>query len=266
MRSRFSTTCLLAIALFACRPDTVAMSYRFEPGSSTSYRMQATAAASWNIGGPGEGSYEVVFNVTETVKELRGEDTVVSVTMTPQQVKENGLPSPGSKERTFVLLLGPQGEVKDVLEVDGVPADALDPDELAFIGTYRPPLPVNPVGLRDTWQAEQRVRLDSVFQQIVTTGTLKGLDRDPEGRLASLEYEGRGPLVWTTTLPQGEADLTGSSTNEAEALLDIDGGFLRSAHSITEGDFDVRVLPGGREAPIVGTLSLRLELRLTAGN
>jgi hypothetical protein len=139
----------------------------------------------------------------------------------------------------------------------------LDPDELAFIGTYRPPLPLTEVTLHDEWTSEQQVEVGNVFQQVSTTGLLETLDRDADGRIAEIRYSGEGPLVWSTTLPQGEADLTGSATTESAAELDIDGGFLRSASSTTEGSFEVRVVAGEERAPIRGRLEFRLELQLS---
>ncbi len=261
-RCRALALLMLVAAMTACRPDTVELAYRYAPEASITYEMRAHAVASWDIGGPGEGSYDVTFEVTETVESTDAQSVVVSVVMVPLEVDERGLPSPGSRERSFALRIGPNGEVFEVLEVDGVPAEALDPDELAFIGTYRPPLPPHPVRLRDTWRAQQQVDLESVFQQVVTTGQLQGLRRDAEGKIAEVDYSGEGPLVWMTTLPQGEAELTGSAVTSSEAEVDIDGGFLRSAASSTTGDFDVRVDPGGERAPIVGTLRLDLELSL----
>ena len=253
---------LLVLGLSACRPDTVDLGYRYPTDGSITYRMQAHATADWNIGGEGGGEYDVTFEVTETVGQSDGNSATVSVVMEPLEVEERGLPSPGSKERSFALEIGPNGEVLEVLEVDGVAAEALDPDELAFIGTYRPPLPPGPVTLRDTWRAEREVALGTVFQQIVSEGELEGLRRDADGKIAQLHYQGEGPLVWTTTLPQGEAELTGEATTSSTADLDIDGGFLRAARSSTEGTFDVRVDPGGQRAPIVGTLELDLDLTL----
>lgn len=224
--------------------------------------MEARASAEWDIGGPGRGSYEVSFAVTETVQSSDDDGAVVTVEMEPTEVVENGLPSPGTEQRSFALRIAPNGEVLEVLEVDGVAADALDPDELIFIGTYRPPLPRDPVRLGDEWEAEQEVRLASVFQQFVTTGRLDSLDRDEGGKIARLDYFGEGPLVWSTELPQGQAELTGFAHTRSEAVLDIDGGFLREANSSTSGDFDVRVDPGGQQAPITGTLTLDLDLDL----
>lgn len=256
---------VIAFVAVACRPHTVDLTYRYPPNSSITYVMHASAEASWDIGGPGSGSYDVTFEVTETVEsDAEGEGVIVSVVMVPDptRVRERGLPSPGTSDRSFALRLGVNGEVLEVLEVDGVPAEALDPDELAFIGTYRPPLPDHPVTLRDTWRSETAVDLDAVFQQVTTTGALEGLRRDADGRVAELRYSGEGPLVWTTTLPQGEAELTGSGVTSATADLDMDRGSLRTASSSTHGEFDVRVDPGGQRAPIIGTLRLDLDLTL----
>lgn len=252
----------LAVVATACRPDTIDLAYRYPAEGATTYRMDAHASAEWDIGGPGNGSYDVTFEVTETVESSEEGAVVVSVLMVPLKVEERGLPSPGAKRRSFALRIDPNGEVLEVLEVDGVPAQALDPDELAFIGTYRPPLPEEPIRLRDTWRSEREMQLGAVFQQVASTGKLDGLRRDAEGRIARLTYSGKGPLVWTTDLPQGEAELTGSATSDSDAELDIDGGFLRGATSTTSGTFEVRVDPGGERAPIVGSLRLDLELTL----
>jgi hypothetical protein len=253
---------LVALVATACRPDTVELAYRYPAEGTITYRMDAHASAEWDIGGPGSGSYDVTFEVTETVESSEGDGVVVSVLMVPLEVEEQGLPSPGAKQRSFALRIDPNGDVLEVLEVDGVPAQALDPDELAFIGTYRPPLPLEPVQLRDSWRSQQEVQLGAVFQQVASSGRLDGLHRDEGARIARLNYSGEGPLVWATTLPQGKAELTGSATSVSEAQLDIDGGFLRTASSTTSGNFEVRVDPGGEQAPIVGTLQLDLDLTL----
>jgi hypothetical protein len=253
---------LILLTLLACRPDTVDLSYRFPVGKETHYRMEASADARWNLEGQGSGSYHAVFEVTERVTEDTGGEAVLSVVMEPIDVEEDGLPSPGLEPRTFSLRAGPNGEVLEVLEVDGVPAGVLDNDQLGLIATYRPPLPLEPVPLNGAWNAEQQLELPSVFQQVATIGRLTRLDRDAGGRLAQLNYLGRGPLVSSITLPQGEADLTGSTTIHIDAQLDIDEGSLREARSSTEGRFDVRVIPPDQRAPIVGSMHLDLDVRL----
>ncbi|MEA2446758.1 MAG: hypothetical protein QOK47_395 [Actinomycetota bacterium] len=250
--------CLLA----GCRPDTIDLSYRFPVGKETHYRMEARADATWNLRGRGRGSYTAVFEVTERVTEDAGGEAVLSVVMDPIDVEEDGLPSPGLESRSFSLRAGPNGEVLEVLEVDGVPAGVLDNDQIGLIATYRPPLPLEPVPLNGAWNAEQQLELPSVFQQITTIGRLVRLDRDAGGRLAQLDYSGQGPLVRTIALPQGQADLTGSTRILIDARLDIDEGSLREARSSTAGRFDVRVIPPDQKAPIVGSMSLDLDVSL----
>lgn len=253
---------LVALTSVACRPDTVALEYQIEAGAELVYRIDAHAEASWDIGGSGEGSYDVSFEVTERVRSVDDDGAVVDVEMQPLDATERGLPSPGLESRSFRLRLGPGGEVLEILNLDGITASALDPEQLAFIGTYRPALPEQRVRLDDTWAAQRPLDIGATFQQLESRGRLRSLDRDQRGAIALIAFEGRGPLLWETRLPQGEATLRGTAATRGSAEFDIEDGLLRSAHSLTGGDFEVRVLPGGGAAPISGTLHLELELEV----
>jgi hypothetical protein len=259
---RISSFAAVLLILVGCRPDTVELGYRFVPGRELTYRLVASARAFWDIGGTARGSYRVIFDVVEKVGSVDADGAILSVEMTPIDVEEVLLPSPGAEQRSFALLAGLDGQVIDVLQVDGIEARDLEPDQLLFIGTYRPPLPADPVSLSDRWSSQQELGGRSIFQQIETHGTLESLNRDEEGDYAELSYDGDGPLVWTTTLPQGAAELTGSTHTQTSAIFDLDGGFLRSAQSSTTGNFEVRVVPEGGDAPIRGTLRLELDLEL----
>ena len=255
---------LLPVALVACRPDRVGLEYRF-PQGVTEYRLEAAGSARWDIGGGGEGSYRVVFDVTERVRDDDGAIAVVEVTMSPVSVEEDGLPAPGSGDRTFALELDRYGGVPAILEVEGVDADTLDPEDLIFIGTYRPTLPLDPVELGGEWDSERLFEFERVFQEIGARGRLESLYLDEDGPVAELSYTGEGPLEWTTELPQGMAELNGTGTTEQHASFDIDGGALREASSTTFGTFEVRVVPaGGAGTPLTGTLELNLELTVSA--
>jgi hypothetical protein len=260
MRRSVVLATLLALLAPSCRSDEIELAYEYEAGSSLTYTMTAEARANWDIGGEGSGSYRTTMDVTETIESI-DEGAIVSVVMEPVEVEEEGLPSPGTEERSFILRIGPSGEVLEVIEVDGVPASALDQEQLSLIGTYRPPLPLDPVGLGDTWRSEQQVRLPSAFQQIVTVGELESLNVHDGGAIAEVSYDGEGPLAWTTALPQGDAELTGTTTSTSRATVDIERGYLQSASSTTAGDFEVRAVPASGEA-LSGTLHLELDLRL----
>jgi hypothetical protein len=252
----------LSLLLAGCRSDRVSLDYEYEPGSELEYELIATAKSSWDIAGRGEGSYSVTFDVTETVESSGEKDAVIRISLTPTDVIERGLPSPGNSRRTFTLRVGSNGEVLEVLAVDDVPAESLDPDQLVFIGTHRPPLALDPVTLQDTWRSRQEVQVGPVFQQVDTLGTLQALDRDSRGKFARIDYVGDGPLSFTTTLPQGTAELTGSARTTTDAIFDLDDGVLRSSNSTTEGTFEVRVVPALGGAPITGTLDFKLNLDL----
>lgn len=254
---------LMAVILAACRPDTLALTYSLEEGAVLTYRLAAHAEATWDIAGPGEGSYDVEFDVSETVLSSDTQGSVVRVAMTPTATVEEGLPSPDPSTRTFTLRIGPQGDVLEVVEVEGVEAESLEADDLTFIGTYRPPLPTERVRLGDGWQRQQRFEVAQIFQQIETVGVLGALRLGENGaRLARLRYEGSGPVVWTTELAQGTAELSGSARVVTTATLDIDGGYLERARSSTEGTFDVQVISEEGRPPISGSLVLRVALRM----
>jgi hypothetical protein len=261
MLRRLAVLMLVAAALPACRSDSVDLAYEYPEGEAFVYEMVADAQANWDIAGKGSGSYTVTFEVTEVVESVDEEGATVSVTMDPLDVTEEGFIAPATTERNFTLQVGTHGEVVDVIEVDGIPAQALDPDQRLFIGTYRPLLPLDPVGLEDEWPGSQEFQGEE-FQRITTLGTLQSLNRDEDGKFADLSFSGNGPLVWNTSLPEGQARLTGSARISGDARLDLDKGFLRSASSSTDGDFDVNVTPTEASSPITGTLHLELDLTL----
>lgn len=256
-------TALLGLAvLVACRPDGVVLTYDLVAGDSRTFVIGARAEAAWDLGGPGRGSYSVEFEMTETIVSASGGRATVRIEMIPLAFEEDGLPSPGAAQRTFELELGSKGEVIEILEVDGIPASMLDPDQLVFLGTYRPPLPTDRAGIADTWESEQQLELAGSFQQLVTVGTLTSLDRDQAGAFARLAYTGRGPLIRSLDLPQGEARLTGNAESTARVVFDISRGALRRAASTTTGSFDVRIVSGADDAPVSGSLELTLDLTI----
>lgn len=263
MRSaRLCAPLALLFLLSACRADTLSLHYRFSEGSVLKYEMHAAALATWNIGRPGRGSYDVTFEVVEAVQSVDETGAVVAVSMSPKTSTSQGLPAPGPDARSFTLQVGNNGEVRKVLEVDGISAQDLDPNDVAFIGTYRPPLPLEAVGLQGSWNSQQQVQVGSVLQELATLGTLTGVDRDEEGASAEMTYTGEGSVRWQAELPQGAADLSGKAETSSQAVLDIAGGFLRSAASTTQGDFDVSVAPQEGGAPLTGDLHLELDLEL----
>lgn len=261
MPGRLRALCPLLLVLAACRPDTVELTYRF-PDEPREYRLEARISSRWDIGETGGGSCRVVLDVVETVREQDATSAVVEVTTTPASVEEDGLGCP--RGGGFALRIDSNGRVLEVLEVDGVDAAELAQEEEAFIGTYRPTLPEEPIALGATWQSEQEPEVGSLAQ-LATRGTLESLYMDDEGPVAELSYSGSGPLEWQTTLPQGTAALGGSATTDATATFDIERGVLLSASSVLRGDFDVRVQPtGGGGTPVTGRLSLDLELSVSA--
>jgi len=120
----------IVLLLSGCRSDSVSLDYQYEEGSELNYELVATAKSSWDIAGRGEGSYRVTFDVTEVVESSDDDEAVINISLTPTDVVERGLPSPGNSPRSFTLLVGSNGEVLEVLAVDDIPAESLDPESL----------------------------------------------------------------------------------------------------------------------------------------
>lgn len=268
MRARRLLSGVAALsALAACTaspraPERVRLAYRFDAGDRSAYELTAHGGARWRLGGRGHGSYDATFEVSERVVSADSTGAIVEVSLRRTSAEEKNLPAPAAQPKSFRLQLGHDGAVRDVLQIDGAASPALQPDELVLIGTYRPPLPPRRVSEGDAWRAEQQVEVGSILRRIVTHGVLRALERRGRSVDAALAYAGESPLVWTTALPEGSAELTGTAETRSTTRLDVDGGFVRSASAFTRGDFDVRVVPRGGRPSMTGTLDLSLRVQL----
>ncbi len=251
---------LVLVAAPACRPDTVELAYEFPAGSTLTYEMVSTVNASWDIGTEGEGSYRVGFDVTEEVLEVDEEGAVVALDLVRTDVEEDNFTPPG--DSSFTVRVDEHGAVLEVIAVDGVAARLLEPEQRSLILTYRPLVALEPVRLHEEWDALQEFEGEE-FEQLKLVGRLEKLDRDEEGDFAGLSYTGSGPLIGSRELPEGDAELSGSTRTSGEAVVDLDDGVLRTARSSTTYDFDVNVIPEDASNPITGTLEIEQDLELT---
>jgi hypothetical protein len=263
VKVRIAAGLLVVLAIAGgCRPDTVELVYRFEEGREFRYTLTARGRVDYEFTTTtGSGNYLAVFDVTETIDTTDDDSAVVSVSMTPIRSVENGLQSPAGEELSFRSRIGPSGEVLEVLELNGVPASELGPEQIALIGTMRPKLPLEDETIGATWDAGQEFPLPSTFSEVSTTGELQALDVDSGGRLAQIGFRGGGPLSGTIAIAGGNAELTGALEVQGDAVLDVDGGFLRSATSSNAGDFQARLVPVN-EAPLTGAIHLELDIDL----
>ena len=249
-----------ALAVPACRPDTVDLAYSFPEGATLSYELVSTVQANWDINGEGEGSYRVAFDVTEEIESVDDSGAVVSLDLTRTSVEENNFTPP--TDTSFTVRVDEHGAVLEVIEVDGIAASLLEPEQRSLILTYRPLVALEPVRLHEEWDALQEFE-GAEFEQLNLVGRLEKLDRDEHGDIAALSYTGGGPLIGTRELPEGSAELSGSTTTSGEAVIDLEEGLLRTARSSTDYDYEVNVIPEDTANPISGTLEISQELEFT---
>lgn len=262
---------LTALVTVSCRPDTVALAYQFPEGSSLSYRMISSVTANWDFGAQGEGiggastssgegSYEVVFDVTEQVESVDDTGAIVALNLRRTGVEQDNLTPP--TDSSFTVRVNEFGSVTEVIEVDGVAASLLEPEQKSVIRTYRPLLAVEPVRLYQEWPGSQEFQ-GPEFEQLSLIGRLEKLDRDEGGDFAELSYSGSGPLIGAFELPEGTAELSGSAQTSGRAVIDLENGVLRTASSTTSYAYEANVVPLDAGTPLTGPLNVEQDLELT---
>ena len=244
---------LPVLASPACRPDTVDLAYHFPEGERLVYEAVSEVRAHWDIGGEGTGSYRVEFDVTEEIQSVDERGAVVRLDLERTAAEEDNFTPPG--DSSFTVRVDPHGAVREVIAVDGVAATLLEAEQRSLIRTYRPLLAVEPVRLYEEWDALQEFE-GPEFEEIQVVGRLERLDTDAEGDFAAVDYTGKGPLIGTRELPEGEAELSGSTETDGHAIIGLDDGVLREATSSTTYEFDVTVVPEDAGTPLAGTLNI----------
>ena len=262
---------VVSLLQVSCRPETVALAYKFPEGSSLNYEMVSRVEARWDFGSQegeseeatassGEGSYEVVFDVTEEVQSVEEDGAVVALQLRRTSVEDDNLTPPS--DSSFTVKVNEFGSVTEVIEVDGVAANLLEPEQKSVIRTYRPLLAIEPVRLYQEWPGSQEFQ-GPEFEQLSLVGRLEKLDRDEQGDFAELSYSGSGPLIGAFELPEGNAELSGSAETTGEAIIDLDDGLLRTATSTTRYEYEATVVPLAAGTPLTGPLTVEQELELT---
>ena len=265
------TLALVSLLQVSCRPETVVLAYKFPEGSSLNYEMVSRVEARWDFGSQegeseeatassGEGSYEVVFDVTEEVQSVEEDGAVVALQLRRTSVEDDNLTPPS--DSSFTVKVNEFGSVTEVIEVDGVAANLLEPEQKSVIRTYRPLLAIEPVRLYQEWPGSQEFQ-GPEFEQLTLVGRLEKLDRDDQGDFAELSYSGSGPLIGAFELPEGNAELSGSAETTGEAIIDLDDGLLRTATSTTRYEYEATVVPLAAGSPLTGPLTVEQELELT---
>jgi hypothetical protein len=252
MRPRLLCVALAFLAA-ACRPETVLLEYRFAPGTTVTYELVASVHAEWDVAGEGEGSYRATFDVTQRVESSDEDGSVLAVQLHRTDFEQDNFAPPG--DSSFKVRIDEHGAVLQVLEVDGVAASLLTDEQRSVIRGVLPKLPLEPVALYAQWPALQEFE-GPQFERISFTGRLERLDVDEKGELANISYTGRGPLIGTADLPEGDAELDGTTSTTGEATLDLDEGVLRAATSTSRSDFDVTVIPEDAATSIEGSLHI----------
>lgn len=240
---------------------TVELGYRPEPGAVYDYVTDVDSTTTTALPGVAPEVREDVtrLDVRQTVDAADADGAAVTVALT----------RPGAGTRTVAVRLDRAAQLTAVTGVEGISADVLGDLGLSeiFPAAAGAP-PEQPLAPGERWRIDDEITL---------TGTDGPLRLTGEGRLVRLGVEDgrevatvtsttRLPVERTTTTAQGDQTITGTQRTTTTATYDLADGAVVRAESATTASYRLVLAPPpalADVAPVVGTLTLRLESRVT---
>jgi hypothetical protein len=252
------------LGLGGCGDDgTVELGYRPEPGTTYDYVTEVRSTTTTALPG-------VAPDVREDITRLDVRQTVVDADADGAAVTV-ALSRPGAGTRTVAVRLDRAAQLTAVTGVEGISADVLGELGLSeiFPSAAGAP-PARPLAPGERWRIDDDISLAGSDRPLRLTG---------EGRLVRLGVEdGREvatvtsttslPVERTTTTAQGDQTLTGTQRTTTTATYDLTDGAVVRAESATTASYRLVLAPPpalADVAPVEGTLTLRLESRVTEG-
>jgi hypothetical protein len=248
----------LSLAGAGCAQGKVPLKYEYVPGSGTRYRW--TIDSTTAINSPTDQSSKHVLmevDVHERVQNpaKKGEDSVLTITLTPKSLQEGGVRTTTPPPTKIEYQLKPNGQIRKPLtsELSEREASAL---ELGTLLTQsRLALPNRPVGVGDRWNAPINLTGDTGTIELKGQGRLVGFDLQRGRRIARIRTDRSGRITAQEQLAGVFVLLRGNSTSTAMSMLDLDRGVLYSSVSRFASDFDLAEEQSGK---LAGTLNVTL--------
>lgn len=241
----------LAIAVTACRPDTVRIAYQPRLGSRAVYDVRVRTETALSLAGrdPTHRSSTARVRATQTVL---GSDGAGGTRV------EVRVERAGSSPRTFVARLDRAAHVRAIESVEGLPVSVLGdvglPELVPSAASVVPDRALRPgegwsidVPLSLPGSAPSRLRGSG---RLVELGVIDGRD---VGVVRSTTHV---PVDRTTTVPEGRIRVDGTQTTTSTMRHALSDGSVVTASSVTRAAFAVTLAPptGTAAAPVDGTL------------
>jgi hypothetical protein len=253
---RFGGGALLLLLLSgttACRPATVDLSYRPEPGATYRYVVDVVAETVTSIDGeePRRNRQEVELVEEHAVAVEPGsddDDESVRVRVLVGQ--------PGSTAQAFVVRFDRAAQLRAIDVAEGASPDLTGAVGVAEIFPGAGAAPDRHVGPGTTWSTARKVTLtgDAEPTTLRTTGRFVDFAVDGDRKLARVESTTRLPL----RSDDGRIALAGTEVIEQRVTYDVEDGSVHEASATTTGRFRLVVQPpeGVDAEPARGTLVL----------
>lgn len=246
---------LALTALTGCSSDTVEVSYRPAVGDVVVYRTSVRAVTVSQIGQEGPRRRETTSVLTARHRVLSSDPDGARVEVRLEQ--DEGAPS------TFVVRFDRAGQLSEVQQIEGLPADALGDLGLAQIlpaAAGAPPRRGLAPG--DTWDIDEPVALvDGVpAARLTGQGRLVSLGVVDGRQVATVDSRYRLPVRRTASDTGGRLAMEGFLATRAHVSYDLDSDQVHGVESTSEGHYEVMLLPpaGVTGVPVPGTLDVEV--------
>jgi hypothetical protein len=239
------------LALAACRPNGVRITYRPQRGDTSTYRVEVHAEVTTTIGdtAPRHTVDDQVLMARHSVLSGGAGGSSVQVRLTGQ----------GEAPRTFVVRLDRAGHLAEVQRVEGLPASALGGLGLSEIfpaAAGVPPDRLLAPGSR--WRLNEPVALPSEApSRLLGTGRLVELGVVGGHKVARVRSSFRLPVRRTSDETQGRILIEGDQVVESTTVSRVSDGSVETVETATTGQFRLTLTPkDGSGATVPGQVQV----------
>lgn len=261
MRRLLASLSLLAIT--ACAPHQVTLSYRSEDGGLLSYQLELKAEIERTLSGQTRHELvEATFGIRQEVLDvLPGGRTRARMTLLPQSLRVNGTKRRVGRAQEFVVTARVDGSVVGIEEGRGETTEALAPVGIErLLPRLQPVLPGRPVAPGDTWRSASALEDANGTFSLSLQSRLAALGKARGHASALLRTMYTSPVERREIFANAVADIDGRDVGTQEAWFALDG-FLVRASGDSVGRYRVLFRPPGGEvgvAPVRGRINVRL--------
>lgn len=252
---------VLAFASTACSSGKVALEYRLQPGARTRYLWTIDSrTAIESTSEQSTSRMRLVVDLYETVAKAReGTDTLLTITLKPRSLSQEGKPLTPPDSARVAYRLSPDGRIREPVTTNLSEQTASALELGTILSQSRLALPPGPVGIGDRWSTPLRLVADTGSIDLQGRGRLVGFELANKHRLARIENRRSGDITAREQLAGVPVKLRGKTSSEALSRLDVDRGILYTSVARFDAGFDLALEDSGK---LTGTMKVSLTSRL----